>query len=302
MKSNRLAYLQTSKASTVATGVPPMSEAERRKVDEQAETSLKQCDNTITQLQAKLTEQAEGGETAQILEHRSHVLLHLLDVYGEVSTFYFNLKSSLLEMSRESRTGYTNNHEAILSARRFTTNAPRDSSPPHRSQSPSSMSSKSKASHTSSRRGENNALNGTSNESEFQRSLTHEDLFDTSSHRGTVVNDQLDDLDIQVQEQLRRENLALQTSLSSMSDDIRQVEQQMVVLSQAQQLIARNLMEHRDDLEHIHRNAKDATHHISKGNYELEKAAQSSSTFRLIVLLIILAASFLLLLLHHFEP
>ena len=114
--------------------------------------------------------------------------------------------------------------------------------------------------------------------------------------------DNLGALDARMQEQLKRENVALQSSLSNTSDEIRQMEQQIVIISQAQQIIAHNLMQQRDDLEHIHKQTKDATTHIAKGNDELEKAAQSSSKFRIFLLIFLLTLSFLLLLLHRIEP
>lgn len=268
-----------------------MTESERKKVDSQAEQVLSQCESTITQLQAKLEEQDQGSTPPHIVDHRSQVLLHLLDVYSDISTSYFNQKSAHIENSLEARTSYTTRHESVLHNMRYAQAGSAKANPIERSLDDSDGAS----SHTASG-------SVRSNDNDFQLSSDAASVIDDStSHRGFSIDDN-GEIDVRLQEQLRRENLSLQTSLASMTDDIRQVEQQMVVISQAQKLIAHNLMQQRDDLEHIHKSTKEATGHISKGNIELEKSAQSSSKFRVIVLIILLTMSFLLLLLHHLEP
>ena len=274
-----------------------MTEKERQRMDEEAEKSLKSCETTISQLQTKIAAQTIP---TQLLDHRSRVLLHLWDVYADISAFYFKQKSARLETSLEERMGYTMRHQAILHAKR----APRTL---HDSASTNSLNNMTvseildQSTPTTKRGAPGGASSSNSGVSDFKRSYEDEMILDDSrEYRGTAMEG-LDELDRKVQEQLRRENLALQTSLSTMSDDIRQVEQQMVVISQAQQLIAHNLMQQRDDLEHIHKQTKDASLHINKGNTELEKAAQSGSKFRIFVLIFLLTISFLLLLLHKIE-
>lgn len=281
MSKNRLAYLQGNKVAVGGKGAA-MTEHERQKIDNEADQCLKQCDSTIAQLQNKLTQMSGGrlsAEARQLIDHHSRILLYLLDLYARVSTTYFKQKSDRLANSLEERQGYTHHFAELLAER----NRPRFSSD-------GSFSSPSPIDHD----------DRWSEEPEIQRGSFEQDSREADGHRG-AVSDDFGHLDAQMQEQLRRENLVLQSSLSSMSDDIRQVEQQIVVISQAQQLIANNLMQQRDDLEQIHKHTKDATVHISKGNTELEKAAQSSSKFRIIVLIILLSMSFTLLLLHRIE-
>jgi hypothetical protein len=271
-----------------------MTERERQKIEEEADQCLKQCESTISQLQSKISSQ---NNASQILDHRSRVLLHLWDIYGDISSAYFKQKSARLEISLEERMGYTTRHQSVLHASR----APRvlhDSSSSNSLTNPSSSGLSD--SYRSLPRRETN-YSESPNSSGLRR-VTDDPSLDNDyvDYRGTSV-DNLSGLDGKIQEQLRRENVALQTSLSSMSDDIRQLEQQMVVVAQAQQIIAHNLMQHRDDLEQIHKQTKDATFHISKGNSELEQAAQSGSKFRLFVLIFLLAVSFMLLLLHRIE-
>lgn len=274
-----------------------MTESERKKVDHQAQQCLQQCESTISQLQAKLIEQDQNSTSPQLLDHRSQLLLHLLDIYGDVSTAYFNQKSTHVENSLEARTSYTNRHDSALQSLRY------NQHPPSRPSSPQLQSTPERDTmHSGTSSPVTAAGSVRSDEDDFHVSADSNSYFDNSSaHKGVSIDD-IGAIDLQLQEQLRRENLSFQTSLASMTDDIQQVEQQIVVISQAQKLIAHNLMQQRDDLEHIHRSTKDATHHIGKGNVELEKSAQSSSKFRVIVLIVLLTMSFLLLLLHHLEP
>jgi len=287
-----------------------MSEPERNKLEEEAEKCLKQCESTITQLQAKISQQTSSSDASQLLDHRSRVLLHLWDIYAEVSSAYFEQKSARLEISLEERMGYTTRHQAVLEARRAA------SRPMMMMHEPSPSSTKSSSDIPTSdprRAGEHSpsqppAPPSKSGNSPFfgsepRRLSDYDDDGGAyaQDHRGMSA-DNLGALDARMQEQLKRENVALQSSLSNTSDEIRQMEQQIVIISQAQQIIAHNLMQQRDDLEHIHKQTKDATTHIAKGNDELEKAAQSSSKFRIFLLIFLLTLSFLLLLLHRIEP
>lgn len=285
--------MQTSKISVVD-GVTPMTESERQKVDNQAELVLKQCESTIALLQSKLEEEDLSSTPPHIVDHRSQVLLHLLDNYADVSTSYYNQRSAHVENSLEARTSYTNHHEAALRDLRYSET---------RSASHASVNGKDREKDRSGAASPFTAAGSiASDENEFQLSADAASFLDDSSSRKGITVEEMGEIDVQLQEQLRRENLSFQTSLASMTDDIRQVEQQMVVISQAQKLIAHNLMQQRDDLEHIHKSTKEATNHIAKGNTELEKSAQSSSKFRVIILVLLLTMSFLLLLLHHLEP
>lgn len=296
MKKNLLAYLQTSMTSSTV-GIAPMTERERQKLDDETEKSLKSCESTISQLEAKI---ATHTKNSQLLDHRSRVLLHLWDIYGDVSASYFKQKSARLETSLEERMGYKMNYQATLHA----TRAPRvlhDS--PSSNHSPDSDTSEILRSNTSpkKRNPKKEASSSNSMQSDYKRVYDDElGLDESRDFRGSAV-ESFEGIDSQLQEQLRRENLALQTSLSNTVDDIRRVEEQMIVISQAHQLIAHNLMNHRDNLDQIHKQTKDAAIHISKGNTELEKAAQSGSKFRIFVLLFLLIVSFLLLLIHRLE-
>lgn len=261
-----------------------MTETERQKVDQEADQSLKQCEATISQLQAKLTSQKPRPQETQLLDHRSRVLLYLLDLYSRVSTAYFKQKSDRLENALEERQGYTKSHaQALLDSR-------------SRVISSSSFLPKSSQSNVNSNPYALAPADSTS--APHTAGFLNEG---DSGSRASVDNLAMPEMDVQLQEQLSKENRALQTSLANMSDDIRQVEQQMIVISQAQQLIAHNLMQQRDDLEQIHKQTKDSTMQISKGNTELEKAAQSGSKFRIFVLIFLLSMSFSLLFLHFIE-
>jgi hypothetical protein len=302
-----------------------MSERERQKVDQEADQCLKQSDSTIRQLQAKLADQTPMRQTAQLLDHRSRVLLYLVDVYARISQSYFKQKSDRLANALEERQGYTKAHTQILLDQR--SRLPQDSPSLHKP-TPSSDSS----SNHSPRQRDSPAQSPQSNQNSSKDSSSSPALStatiplpprkkngpssiydDDPQFEGTdaagknhfdhrAVADNLDSgMSAQLQDQLRKENIVLQASLVNMSDDIRQVEQQIIVISQAQQLIAHNLMQQRDDLEHIHKQTKDAAVHIKKGNTELEKAAQSGSKFRIFVLIFLLTMSFLLLVLHRIE-
>lgn len=303
LQKGAIAYLQTSRSSTV-TGQPAMTERERQKFEDEAEQCIKQCETNLTQLKVKIAAARQQNPDSQRLQHWSEILLYLLDFHAAVSATYWKQKTMRLESTLEERTSYTiDQFKQTLHAHRYARPLEASASSNSFKSTPSSPSDGERRAATPMDRKNNNLNRNDEEDALFQRVDGEEDYFEADNvrRRGDVVDIDHIAMDSQLQEQLKRENLVLQSSLANMSDEIRQVEQQIVVISQAQQLIAHNLMQQRDDLEHIHKHTKQATVDINKGNRELEKAAQSSSKFRLFMLVFLLSASFLLLVLHKVE-
>jgi syntaxin 18 len=105
-------------------------------------------------------------------------------------------------------------------------------------------------------------------------------------------------LDEALTRELRHENVQLQKELDDTVDQVREVEAQVVAISQAHQLLADNLMKQKDNIHQISKQAIDARKSVLRGNKELVKASRRGVDFRIFVLLFLLLLSFTLLFLH----
>lgn len=101
--------------------------------------------------------------------------------------------------------------------------------------------------------------------------------------------------------ELLKENVVLQKELDDMVDQVREVETQVVAISQAHQILSENLMKQKDNIHQITKHAIDARKSVARGNKELVKASQRGVDFRIFVLLFLLLLSFALLFLHWIQ-
>ena len=265
----------------------------------------------------------------QLLDHHTLMLLFLVDFSCQVSKYYYDQQSERLNSSIEERQAHTARHQLVLSNRRhsrqqnvligknFDPIQERDISHVTSSEQFHPLKKQNK----DDQNGQNQPLKETEDKvlphrrrSDIQKEDFGNPEFSgkrefVENERTWRINHGLGDVDDSVEQiepalktQLQMENMSLLSELETMCDNIRAVERQVAMISQAHQIIAHNLMQQRDDLEHIHHQTKDAAVTVSRGNNELEKTAQNSSKLRLLVLTVVLVCSFLLLLLHYLEP
>lgn len=97
------------------------------------------------------------------------------------------------------------------------------------------------------------------------------------------------------------ENQSLQNHLHSMEDQLRDVESQIAIISNATSLLAENVESQAADLETIFALAEESHAHISRGTKNLQIVKATSRDLRLFVLVLLIFLSVSLLFLHWFQ-
>jgi len=117
--------------------------------------------------------------------------------------------------------------------------------------------------------------------------------------RDMVIDDlHLDENQIKILEQ---ENKILLNELESMIDQARQIEKQIVEVSQLQEFFAQKVAEQAEEIEQIKKQTVHGTLNIEQGNKQIEKATKRGWSLTYIVTVMLYVLSFMLLFLHWFQ-
>lgn len=127
------------------------------------------------------------------------------------------------------------------------------------------------------------------------------DTDDINSPYSQNIDPSLDNLDVQIKKQLKKENLILQINLDNLKDRVNEVEAQVMSISQAQKIISQNLMVHKESIMGIHSEVNTAHDYLERGTNELAKASENGNSRRLYIIIFINVMALLLLLLHWYD-
>ncbi|CAM6101060.1 unnamed protein product [Calypogeia fissa] len=105
----------------------------------------------------------------------------------------------------------------------------------------------------------------------------------------------------QSQQLLDDETRTLQVELTNMMDTVQDTERKMLEVSALNHLFSTHVLKQAQQIEKLYQQALDATQNVDKGNLELVKAIQRSSSSRLYILLVVIVLSFGLLFLDWYE-
>jgi len=108
-------------------------------------------------------------------------------------------------------------------------------------------------------------------------------------------------LDKSQEQMLTTENVLLQRELDCLVDQVKVVEGQVVVLQEAQQILAKHVMEQKETIEEIKTTVIDARGNVKKGNVQLRKASDRGVGFRIMVMMFLISLSFTLLFLNWYS-
>lgn len=81
----------------------------------------------------------------------------------------------------------------------------------------------------------------------------------------------------------------------------REVEREVITLSQAHQILSENVAKQREDITMISHTVQTAHVRMKRGNEQLQRAAKSGIHFRFYIILFLLVLSLLLLLMHWYN-
>ncbi|XP_038601810.1 syntaxin-18 [Tachyglossus aculeatus] len=246
-----------------------MTDAERDRIDQDAQIFMRTCSDAIQQLR---TEAHKEIHSQQVKEHRTAVLGFVEDYLKRVCKLYSEQRAirvkRVVDKKRLSRL------EPEKSAKTEFVSSERPSQDP-------------------------------SEESE-EKSATEENreknLTDPRSNFGIWGDgrseDELSPEEIQVFEQ---ENQRLVGEMNSLFDEVRQIEGKVVEISRLQEIFTEKVMQQETEIDTLHQLVVGATENIKEGNEDIREAIKNNAGFRVWVLFFLVMCSFSLLFLDWYD-
>ena len=114
-------------------------------------------------------------------------------------------------------------------------------------------------------------------------------------------NEEVEEYSPEELQMLEEENARLYEELMSVQDGIQQVENKVVKIAELQEIFTEKVLQQKDDIELISRNAIATTENVKDGNEELRKAIQNQASVRVYILFFLLVMSFSLLFLDWYN-
>ncbi|XP_059184924.1 syntaxin-18 isoform X2 [Centropristis striata] len=112
------------------------------------------------------------------------------------------------------------------------------------------------------------------------------------------VEDELSPEEIQMFEQ---ENQRLVSEMSSLVDEVRQIEGKVVEISRLQEIFAEKVLQQETEIDSIHQLVVGATENVKEGNEDIREAIKNNAGFRVWILFFLVMCSFSLLFLDWYD-
>ncbi|XP_028970162.1 syntaxin-18 [Esox lucius] len=259
--------------SLISSDLTRMTDNERDQIDQDAQIFMRTCSEAIKQLRSEADKQVIS---TQIREHRSAVL-DLIEMYLKgVCKLYSEQRAirvkRVVDRKRLSR----------LEPERHHSHAAEERSPPVE---PLSEGRQAKEENSS-----NNCERGVADLQENSMSLWEEG-------QGRV-EDELSPEEMQMFEQ---ENQRLVSEMSSLVDEVRQIEGKVVEISRLQEIFAEKVLMQETEIDSIHQLVVGATENVKEGNEDIREAIKNNAGFRVWILFFLVMCSFSLLFLDWYD-
>ncbi|XP_071376628.1 syntaxin-18 isoform X2 [Centroberyx affinis] len=112
------------------------------------------------------------------------------------------------------------------------------------------------------------------------------------------MEDELSPEEIQMFEQ---ENQRLVSEMSSLVDEVRQIEGKVVEISRLQEIFAEKVLQQETEIDSIHQLVVGATENVKEGNEDIREAIKNNAGFRVWILFFLVMCSFSLLFLDWYD-
>jgi len=121
------------------------------------------------------------------------------------------------------------------------------------------------------------------------------------SHQQGYSTDEEEELSPEEAQAMEMENERLMEQLSSLTNQVEQVQSKVVKVAELQAVFTEKVLEQADLIEHVHSEAVTATENTKGGNEAVRAAIQNKASYRVYILFILLVFSFSLLFLDWYN-
>ncbi|KAL2077861.1 hypothetical protein ACEWY4_027365 [Coilia grayii] len=135
---------------------------------------------------------------------------------------------------------------------------------------------------------------------EDSREKTVSEVSGSSAHlwEDSRTEDELSPEEMQMFEQ---ENQRLVSEMSSLVDEVRQIEGKVVEISRLQEIFSEKVLQQETEIDSIHQLVVGATEHVKEGNEDIREAIKNNAGFRVWILFFLVMCSFSLLFLDWYD-
>uniref|UniRef100_A0A3P9HFS6 Syntaxin-18 n=1 Tax=Oryzias latipes TaxID=8090 RepID=A0A3P9HFS6_ORYLA len=252
-----------SAGSLISSDLTRMTDGERDQIDQDAQIFMRTCSEAIKQLRGEVEKQAAP---AQIKEHRGAVL-DLVETYLKgVCKVYSEQRA--IRVKR------------MVDKKRLSRLTPERSSRPEKTLEVAPTEEK------------------TIIEESSEKSISEVQGSAVSLWEEGRVEDELSPEEIQMFEQ---ENQRLVSEMSSLVDEVRQIEGKVVEISRLQEIFAEKVLQQESEIDNIHQLVVGATENVKEGNEDIREAIKNNAGFRVWILFFLVMCSFSLLFLDWYD-
>ncbi|XP_078542746.1 syntaxin-18 isoform X2 [Lissotriton helveticus] len=254
--------------SHIASEFSRMTDTERDQIDQDAQIFMRTCADAIQQLR---TEAQKDISSSQVKGHRDAVLDFSEDYLKRVCKLYSEQRA--IRVKR------------VVDKKRLSRLQPE-------------QSNKSRTAP------ENVLVNSTDagEEMNFDEEATENNLPETLNNFGLWEDgkgeDELSPEEIQMFEQ---ENQRLVGEMTSLFDEVRQIEGKVVEISRLQEIFTEKVLQQEGEIDNIHQLVVGASENIKEGNEDIREAIKNNAGFRVWILFFLVMCSFSLLFLDWYD-
>ncbi|XP_069087187.1 syntaxin-18 isoform X2 [Pleurodeles waltl] len=256
--------------SHIASEITRMTDTERDQIDQDAQIFMRTCADAIQQLR---TEAHKDISSSQVKGHRDAVLDFSEDYLKRVCKLYSEQRA--IRVKR------------VVDKKRLARLQPEQSNQSRTASSPEKV-----------------LVNPTdaTEELNFDEDATEKNLLETPKSFGLWEDgkgeDELSPEEIQMFEQ---ENQRLVGEMTSLFDEVRQIEGKVVEISRLQEIFTEKVLQQEGEIDNIHQLVVGATENIKEGNEDIREAIKNNAGFRVWILFFLVMCSFSLLFLDWYD-
>ncbi|XP_018590931.1 syntaxin-18 isoform X2 [Scleropages formosus] len=247
--------------SLISSDLTRMTDSERDQIDQDAQIFMRTCSDAIRQLRSEAEKQVSSS---QVKEHRGAVLDLIEDYLRGVCKLYSEQRAVRVKR--------------VVDRKRLSRLEPEHHSRAERS--PSKEPSEEKE------------------QKEESSEVPEAPESSVSLWEEGRVEDELSPEEIQMFEQ---ENQRLVSEMSSLVDEVRQIEGKVVEISRLQEIFAEKVLQQETEIDNIHQLVVGATENVKEGNEDIREAIKNNAGFRVWILFFLVMCSFSLLFLDWYD-
>ncbi|KAG7461927.1 hypothetical protein MATL_G00196290 [Megalops atlanticus] len=249
--------------SLISSDLTRMTDSERDQIDQDAQIFMRTCSDAIKQLRAEAEKQVI---TPQVKEHRGAVL--------DLIEGYLKGVCKLYSEQRAIRV------KRVVDKKRLSRLEPEHHG--HVEKSPEKEQPEERA----------------VKEETSEKTVSEVPNSSFSLWEDGKVEDELSPEEIQMFEQ---ENQRLVSEMSSLVDEVRQIEGKVVEISRLQEIFAEKVLQQETEIDSIHQLVVGATENVKEGNEDIREAIKNNAGFRVWILFFLVMCSFSLLFLDWYD-